>query len=62
MFEIIQNAAFARWLANLKDHQARMRIHGRLDRLALGNLGDAEPIGGIRPWLKNLPGTTLRNT
>ncbi|HCC53704.1 MAG TPA: addiction module antitoxin RelB, partial [Desulfobulbaceae bacterium] len=26
-------------------HQARMRIHARLDRVALGNFGDAEPIG-----------------
>jgi len=45
MFEIIQSATFARWLAHLKDHQARMRIHARLDRVALGNFGDAEPIG-----------------
>jgi putative component of toxin-antitoxin plasmid stabilization module len=34
MFEIIQSATFARWLANLKDHPARMRIHARLDRVA----------------------------
>lgn len=45
MFEIIQSATFARWLATLKDRQARMRIHARLDRVALGNFGDAEPIG-----------------
>ena len=48
MFEIIQSATFARWLATLKDHQARMRIHARLDRVALGNVGDAEPIRQFR--------------
>lgn len=45
MLEIIQSATFANWLANLKDYQARMRIHARLDRVALGNFGDAQPIG-----------------
>ncbi|MFH1020311.1 MAG: type II toxin-antitoxin system RelE/ParE family toxin [Pseudomonadota bacterium] len=45
MLEIIQSTTFAHWLANLKDYQARMRIHARLDRVAMGNFGDAQPIG-----------------
>ena len=45
MFEIFQSATFARWLGDLKDGQARMRILARLDRVALGNFGDAQPVG-----------------
>ncbi|MGW8157688.1 MAG: type II toxin-antitoxin system RelE/ParE family toxin [Desulfoprunum sp.] len=45
LFEIIQSATFARWLGDLKDQKARMRIHARLDRLVLGNYGDVHPIG-----------------
>jgi putative addiction module killer protein len=45
MVEIIQSATFSQWLGNLKDRQARMRIHARLDRLALGNFGDVHPVG-----------------
>lgn len=45
MLEIVQSATFANWLANLKDYQARMRIHARLDRVAMGNFGDVQPIG-----------------
>jgi len=32
-------------LSGLKDQQARMRVHVRLDRVMLGNFGDAVPIG-----------------
>ena len=45
MFEIFQSATFVRWLGDLKDRQARMRILARLDRVALGNFGDAQPVG-----------------
>ena len=45
MYEIIQSATFYEWLSGLKDQQARMRIHVRLDCVSLGNFGDAEPIG-----------------
>ena len=45
MFEIVQSATFSRWLGDLKDQKARMRIHARLDRLALGNYGDVRPVG-----------------
>src|SRR5215471_9273305 len=33
------------WLAALRDRQARARIRVRLDRLRLGNAGDAHPVG-----------------
>lgn len=45
MFEIVQSSTFSNWLVSLKDSQARMRIHARLDRVALGNFGDAQPVG-----------------
>ena len=45
MFEIVQSAPFSRWLGDLKDQKARVRIHARLDRLALGNYGDVRPVG-----------------
>lgn len=45
MFEIVQSATFANWLVSLRDAQVRMRIHARLDRVALGNFGDAQPVG-----------------
>ena len=45
MFEIIQSTTFSNWLVSLKDAQARMRIYARLDRVALGNFGDAQPVG-----------------
>jgi len=45
MVEVIQSNTFSKWLSGLKDRQARMRIHVRLDRVALGNLGDVYPVG-----------------
>ncbi|MBF0164723.1 MAG: type II toxin-antitoxin system RelE/ParE family toxin [Magnetococcales bacterium] len=44
MYEIIQSAGFKTWLAGLKDRQAAMRIHVRLDRARLGNFGDVKPV------------------
>src|ERR1043165_336940 len=36
---------FLSWLKNLRDVTARARILTRIDRLALGNPGDAAPVG-----------------
>jgi len=36
---------FIRWLKNLRDIRARAKIVQRIDRLALGNPGDAAPVG-----------------
>ncbi len=45
MAEIRQTEAFAAWFGNLRDRQARARIQVRIDRLSLGNPGDARPVG-----------------
>lgn len=37
---------FQEWLRSLRDAQARARIRTRLDRLALGNMGDHRPLDG----------------
>ena len=37
---------FATWLKRLKDGQARARIETRLARIAAGNPGDVESVGG----------------
>ena len=36
---------FVEWLQGLDDRQARTRIEARLARVAVGNLGDVEPVG-----------------
>ena len=45
MIEIRQTEVFAAWFRNLRDRRARARIQVRIDRLSLGNLGDAKPVG-----------------
>lgn len=45
MIEIRKTDIFTRWLDNLSDIRARARVQARLERLACGNPGDAEPIG-----------------
>jgi putative addiction module killer protein len=45
MFELIRSATFDKLLSGLRDRRAVARIAARLDRLAAGNSGDAEPVG-----------------
>jgi putative addiction module killer protein len=45
VIEVVQSATFAKWLSKLDDDRARARIQVRIDRLALGNLGDVKPVG-----------------
>jgi putative addiction module killer protein len=45
MIEVRKTATFSDWMVRLRDHRARARIAARIDRLALGNLGDVEPVG-----------------
>ncbi len=45
MLEIRQTETFATWFRNLRDRRARARIQVRIDRLALGNPGDAKSVG-----------------
>jgi|SRR5882757_9317388 putative addiction module killer protein len=43
--ELKQTETFRKWRSRLKDERARALIASRLDRLAFGHAGDAEPIG-----------------
>lgn len=45
MMEIRKTEVFVRWLDELRDIQARARVQIRIERLAAGNPGDAEPVG-----------------
>ncbi|MGU9980489.1 type II toxin-antitoxin system RelE/ParE family toxin [Phreatobacter sp. HK31-P] len=45
MIKVSQTAVFSRWFRDLRDPVARARIMVRIDRLALGNPGDVEPVG-----------------
>ena len=45
MTDVQQTEAFAKWLGALKDRAARIKILGRIARLALGNPGDTAPVG-----------------
>ena len=45
MFELKQTETFRKWRTELKDQRARALIASRLDRLAYGHTGDAEPVG-----------------
>jgi putative addiction module killer protein len=45
MIEIRKTEVFAKWIDGLKDNHARARIFVRIERLAMGNLGDVKPVG-----------------
>jgi putative addiction module killer protein len=45
MFAIKKTDIFLNWLKSLRDIRAVARIQIRIDRLALGNVGDAKPVG-----------------
>jgi len=45
MIELHQTETFRKWWTRLKDERARGVIFARLDRLAYGHQGDAEPVG-----------------
>jgi len=45
VFELKQTETFRRWWTRLKDKRALGVIFARLDRLAYGHAGDAEPVG-----------------
>lgn len=45
MFDVRQTAEFSCWLQALADPVGRAAILARLARLALGNAGDAKPVG-----------------
>ena len=43
--ELRQTETFRKWRIRLKDERVRALIASRLDRLAFGLAGDAEPVG-----------------
>ncbi len=45
MIEVRQTAVFTRWIKGLADRRARLAIAKRIDRLAIGHVGDAKPVG-----------------
>jgi len=45
MIEVRKTAAFSDWMVGLRDHRARAKIAARIDRPALRNPGDVEPVG-----------------
>jgi putative addiction module killer protein len=45
VIEVRRTADFDVWLRRLRDSVAKARIMVRIDRLALGNPGDAKPVG-----------------
>jgi putative addiction module killer protein len=45
VIEIRKTGEFERWLDGLGDPRARARVLVRIERLALGNPGDAQPVG-----------------
>jgi putative addiction module killer protein len=45
MIELKQAETFRKWWTRPKDKRALGVIFARLDRLAYGNAGDAEPVG-----------------
>ena len=45
MIEFKQTETFRKWRTRLKDKRALGLIAARLDRLAYGHAGDAEPVG-----------------
>jgi putative addiction module killer protein len=45
MIEVRRTAEFIDWLVALRDVPARARIAKRIDRIGLGNFGDAKSVG-----------------
>ena len=45
MIEIRKTEIFTKWFDGLKDRRAKARIQARIDRMEMGNFGDAAPVG-----------------
>jgi putative addiction module killer protein len=45
VLQVRKTETFVRWLDGLRDIRARARVQVRIERLAAGNAGDAEPVG-----------------
>jgi putative addiction module killer protein len=45
MIEVRETSAFSAWLRGLADRRARIKVQLRIDRMKLGNFGDAAAVG-----------------
>ena len=45
MIEVRKTEIFAKWFGSLKDRRAKARIQARIDRMEMGNSGNASPVG-----------------
>lgn len=45
IYHLLTTDIFNRWLAGVRDHQAKRMIARRLDRLAAGYFGDVKSVG-----------------
>ena len=45
MVVVMRTNAFSNWLTGLRDPRASAKITTRIDRLRIGNPGDARPVG-----------------
>lgn len=45
MFEVLTTDEFDRWLSDLADERAKIKIASRVARLRFGNAGDVKPVG-----------------
>lgn len=45
MFEVQQTSVYAAWFRALRDNSAKGRIVARIERVQLGNFGDAKAVG-----------------
>jgi putative addiction module killer protein len=45
VIDVQLTSIFRKWLDSLRDRKARARIQARIDRLTLGNFGDARSVG-----------------
>ena len=46
MYTVKQTREFATWFGGIKDKTTRSRIVARIERVQLGNFGDARSVGG----------------
>lgn len=45
MYEVLQTSVYAAWFKSIRDRTTRGRIVARIERVQLGNFGDAKPVG-----------------
>lgn len=45
MYEVMQTSVYSAWFRSLRDQTAKGRIVARIERVQLGNFGDAKSVG-----------------